>query len=310
MVVTALLSSAVIALAFAGYAASLFALPKPLLAVGIIVVLAAVACYGVRASVMFAAAITVIELAALLVVIIAGFPLLADPHTYVMGLVPPSDMASWSAIFSGAIIAFFAFIGFEDIENMAEETVDAHKVLPRAILLTLAITVVVYVLVSLVAIAVPDRAGLVNSDAPLAFVYEAVTGWHHAPISTIAGIAMTNGILVQIIMAARVLYGMSREGLISPFFGVAHPVRHTPMRATLAVAGVIVVLTLGFELVRLAQLTSLVTLCVFMMVNAALVVVSLRPQAARALVRARAVAVVGALVCLALIATELVRMFA
>ncbi|MCB1478919.1 MAG: amino acid permease [Rhodobiaceae bacterium] len=308
MVATGLLSSAVIALAFAGYVGTLVPVPQPVLALGVIALLGAIACYGVRESVIFAAVITVIELSALIVVIIAGAPLLADTATYATGLTPPTDAASWAAILSGSIIAFFAFIGFEDIENMAEETVDAPRILPRAILWTLGITVVVYVLVSLVAIAVPDRAGLTSSEAPLAFVYHAVTGWSPAPISAIAGIAMTNGILVQIIMAARVLYGMSREGLIHPVFGVAHAKLQTPVRATLTVAAAIAILTVSFELVRLAQVTSLVTLSVFMLVNASLVIVAGRPAAARVLVRARPVAALGALISAVLIASELIRL--
>ena len=308
MVVTALLSSAVIALAFAGYVGTLVDIPRPALAVGVVVLLGAIACYGVRESVILAAVVTVIELSALVIVVIAGAPLLLEPATYAKGLTLPTDFASWSAILSGAIIAFFAFIGFEDIENMADETVDASRVLPRAILWTLGITVVVYVLVALVAIAIPDRAGLTSSDAPLAFVYTAVTGWGPAPISTIAGIAMTNGILVQIIMAARVLYGMSREGLIHPVFGVAHARLKTPVRSTVLVAGIIAVLTLTFELVRLAQVTSVVMLCVFMLVNASLVIVAGRTGAPRVLVRTRPVAVAGTLICAALIVSELVRL--
>ena len=308
MVATGLLSSAVIALAFAGYVGTLLPLPQPVLALGVIAILSAVACYGVRESVIFAAIITVIELSALIIVVIAGSPLLADPATYVKGFTPPADAVSWAAILSGSIIAFFAFIGFEDIENMAEETVDAPRVLPRAILWTLGITVIVYVLVSLVAVAIPDRAGLAHSEAPLAFVYHAVTGWSPAPISGIAGIAMTNGILVQIIMAARVLYGMSREGLIHPVFGVAHERLQTPVRATLVVAATIAILTISFELVRLAQVTSLVTLSVFMLVNISLVIVAGKPDAARVLVRARPVAVVGALTSAVLIASELLQL--
>lgn len=308
MVLTALLSSAVIALAFAGYVGTLLAVPKPALALGIVLLLGAIACYGVRESVIFAAVITVVELTALVVVIVAGAPLLADPATYAMGLTPPGQLSAWPAILSGSVIAFFAFIGFEDIENMAEETVDAKRVLPRAILWTLAITVCIYVLVSLVAIGVPDRTGLTTSDAPLAFVYSSVTGWSPVPISVIAGIAMTNGILVQIIMASRVLYGMSREGLIHTFFGTAHPRMRTPVRATVAVAGTVAVLTLFFELVRLAQVTSLITLAVFASVNVSLVIVAGREDAARVLVRTRPVAGIGALICVALIIVELVTL--
>lgn len=267
---TGVISSAVIALAFAGYAGTLIPLPEPALVVLIVALLTAVSVWGVRQSVMLAAVITVLEVGTLIIVIIAGLPLLADlpPLPSMIGL--GGGLAGFAPVMAGAFIAFFAFVGFEDIENMAEETVDPVRTAPRAIVWTLAVTLVIYVLLALVAVATPGRDLITGSSAPLAVMFNQITGVDHGPIAMMAAIAMVNGILVQILMASRTLYGMANEGLVPAWFGKVSPVRRTPLRATLAVAAAIIVLALAFPLVGLAQATSIIVLGVFFLVNLSL----------------------------------------
>ena len=267
---TAVISSAVVALAFAGYVRSLVDLPEWLLTVAVITVLAGVAMWGVRESVYFAAVITLLELGTLLVVLFFGAPSLVDADVWRRSLTPPTDFDVTSAVVSGSIIAFFAFVGFEDIENMAEETVDPVRTAPRAILWTLTITVFFYVVLAIVAVGAPGREVIVTSDAPLAELFERVSGRSGSVVSAMASIAMINGILVQIVMAARVLYGMSNEGLAPTWVGAVDARRHTPVRATGLVAAVMVTLALFFPLVDLARITSIIILIVFTMVNLSL----------------------------------------
>lgn len=276
VVITGIVSSAVIALAFAGYVQALIALPSPLLTAGIVLLLALVAWWGVRESVIFAAAITVLEVGTLIAIIAAGTPLLANPAGLAHAFTPSGSLAVMAPVLSGAFIAFFAFIGFEDIENMAEETRNPERTAPRAILLTLAVTMALYVGLASIAVLAPDRAAITNSGAPVAVLFESVTGWPGQPIAAIAAIAMINGILVQIVMAARVLYGMANEGLLPRWFAAVDPVHRTPARATWAVAAIIILLALLFPLIRLAEATSLVTLAVFTLVNLSLFVIATR----------------------------------
>lgn len=105
----------------------------------------------------------------------------------------------------------------------------------------------------------------------MASVFEQVSGLNSAPIATIASFAMINGILVQVVMASRVLYGMASDRQISPFFALVSVKRQTPARATAVVGALIIVLLSLFPLVQLARATSIVTLTVFTMVNVALV---------------------------------------
>lgn len=270
VVITGIVSSAVISLAFAGYAGALIPLPAPLLTVAIVALLALIAWWGVKESVYFAAAVTVLEVGTLIVVVLAGVPLFADVTRLAASFTPPTSLAALAPVLSAAVVAFFAFVGFEDIENMAEETVDPAWTAPRAIIWTLGITIFLYVLLASVAVLAPGREAISGSGAPLAVLFENLTGMSGESIAAIAAIAMVNGILVQIVMAARVLYGMASEGLLPGFIGKLDPRRRTPARATALVAIAIVALALSFPLLRLAEFTSLVTLAVFAMVNLAL----------------------------------------
>ena len=267
---TGIISSATISLAFAGYASMLIGLPPWLFVTTVVALLAGIAWWGVRESMIFAAAITILEVGTLCVVVLFGLPLFAElpPLAELAGF--SGGLAGLAAIVPGMVIAFFAFIGFEDIVNMAEETVDASATAPAAIIWTLGVTLVIYIALALVAVTLPDRDALTASDAPMATLFTAVTGMNGQPISAIAAVAMVNGILVQIVMSARLLYGMSGEGLIPAWFGVVDKRRRTPARATFVVAAIILALALSLPLVHLAEITSLVVLAVFALVNLSL----------------------------------------
>ncbi len=301
---TGVISSAVIALAFAGYAGTLVAVPEPVLVAGVILCLTAIAIWGVRESIAFAALITILEVGTLIVVILAGMPLLAKlpPAPTIFGL--GDGLGALAPALSGALIAFFAFIGFEDIENLAEETVAPERTVPRAILWTLVVTVAIYFALALVAISAPDRAAIAGSPAPVAILFEQTTGLGRAPIAAMAAIAMINGILVQILMAARTLFGMANEGLVPAWFGAVHRSRLTPARATIVVSALILALAFAFPLVRLAEATSLVVLAVFAMVNLSLYALGAR-GVHPSLQRWRYWGVFGAILCLAILGWNL-----
>jgi basic amino acid/polyamine antiporter, APA family len=274
--VTGIVSSAAIALAFAGYAGVLVDLPQHLLAVVIVVLLALLACWGVRESVAFAAIVTVLEVGTLAIVIIFGLPFLGDlPEAHeLVGI--DHGLSGLFPVLSAATLAFFAFIGFEDIVNMVEETRDPVWTAPRATLWTLAITVLVYFALALVAISAPGREAMTSSPAPLAVLFENVSNMDSSVVSVIAAIAMVNGILVQILMSARVLYGMANEGLLPKWFGRINSARRTPIRATIFVSLIIVALAITLPLVQLAELTSIVILAVFALVNLSLFMIGRR----------------------------------
>ncbi|MEO1702522.1 MAG: amino acid permease [Pseudomonadota bacterium] len=304
IVVTAIISSAAISLAFGGYVASLTAWPVTPLAIAVIIFLAAIAGYGVMLSVSFAAAITILELGLLVVVAFLGTPALLSPETQIAPSFAPNPGAL-SGILGGALLAFFAFIGFEDIENMAEETRDPVYVLPRAIFWTLGITITIYVAIALVAVHAVDRTSLLNSSAPMATVFESVTGLDGRPVAAIAAFAMINGILVQMLMAARVLYGMAREGLAPAWLGAVSENRKTPARATWIVALSVTAFAALFPLAGLAATTSFVTLSIFTLVNVSLFTIGRRHDD-KLTRRLAPLGLVAAAVCIALMGWNLI----
>jgi amino acid transporter len=153
---------------------------------------------------------------------------------------------------------------------MAEEAKDPERMLGPAIAITLVVTTLLYVVIAAIAAAAPDRSAIAGSDAPLADLFAVLTGLPAAPISAIAAIAMINGILVQILMASRVVYGMANEGLLPGWLGAVAPKRRTPIRATIAVTLLIATLALTAPKLSLAQATSYVTLIVFALINLSL----------------------------------------
>ncbi len=304
VVAIAITSSAVISLAFAGYLGALTGFHSSASVIGILALLGLVAWFGVRESVGFASLITVLEVGTLAVVVIGGFPLLATDEAVARLVTLPSDATSLIAVFAGAFLAFFAYIGFEDIENMAEETKNPHAAIPAAIGWTLGISVVLYGLVAAVAVSFPDRQALVGSDAPLALLFERTTGYPAAPIAAMASIAMINGILVQIVMASRVLYGMAREGMIPAILGRLDARRATPALAIVLITAAILALALFVPFLQLASLTSFIMLLIFVAVNASLYIIGARPGAPEKLRRWRWWGVFGAAISLGLAAME------
>jgi len=306
LVLTALTSSAVIAIAFASYVASFSGLPEFAALAGIIAILCAVGIAGVRETVGFAALITVLEVGTLLVVAVAGLPEALESGRIWTALTPPASFPGWNGVMAGAFLAFFAFIGFENIVNMAEETREAKIVMPRAVILTLFVSVAIYVLIAAVASAYPDRAGLTGSKAPLAFLFEKTTGYSGTTVAAMASIAMVNGILVQIVMASRILYGMANEGMAPALFAILHTGRRTPAYGIAIIAAAVFALSASLPLVELAAATSFVTLAVFVLVNLSLYLIGSRKGAEQNLARWRYWGLAGALVSAALIVAELV----
>lgn len=306
VVATAIASSAVIAVAFARHVESFSGLSPQVTLVAVLAVMAGIAVLGVKESIAFAAIVTVLEVGTLLLVIAAAVPVMADSTAVARVLLPPASFDGTALVLAGAFVAFFAFIGFEDIVNMAEETVDAGRVIPSAILWTLVVTLVIYGALAAVAAAFPARDALVASEAPLALLFAGTSGAAGTPIAVMAAIAMVNGILVQIIMASRLLYGMSREQMAPRFFGRVSRRRQTPWTGIAMVAGTVLVLGLVFPLLQLAELTSFIMLAVFTLVNASLFLIGRRSGADPRLRSGRWLGLIGALVTAGLLAAQLV----
>ena len=232
------------------------------------VAIAGVASWGVRESVTAAGLMTLAELAGLLMILGYGGEHLVQLPARLHELAP-LQMADWSAVGSAAILAFFAFIGFEDLANVAEEARDARRVLPLAIMLTLVITAVLYFGVVFVAVAAVPPAELGAAEAPLTLVFERLGG-SAALLGAIAVVALLNGALIQVMKVARVMFSMARDGILPRPLAHIQVRTRTPVVATVVACSIAALLALSLPLASLARATSNVALVTFALANVAL----------------------------------------
>lgn len=276
IVFAGIVSAATLASGFTGYFAILAALPDWLTVVVLVTVLAGLAAWGVKQSVGVAIATTLVELVGITLVIWASLDalpvILENPQQYFV----PDSLPAWSGIAAGSFIAFYAFIGFEDMVNMAEEVKDPERNMFKGILLALIITSSIYIVVAVCAVAAVPLDELAGARAPLALIVERNTTFPVAIMAAISLVAVVNGALLQIIMCARVLYGMGKKHLVPSRLASVNPRTQTPIAATLLVAGLVVCFALALPLATLAKTTSTLILCVFTLVNLSLVTLNWR----------------------------------
>lgn len=265
-----LVSSAAISIGAVAYLNHLIPLSPTLMTIIILVFLGGIAAWGILESVVIAAFFTLIEIVGLGFVVYYAFTIKPDLWTEFGQFIPPFELTAWSSIASAGLLAFFAFVGFEDIANVAEEVKDPQKTLPRAIIYTLIISTILYLLVVSTVILVVPMNQLVTSSSPLALVFANASNATKSSFYLIAIIATLNGVLIQMIMASRVLYGLAKQGNLPQILTYIHPITRTPLISTALVVAIIMILALWMPIAQLAEATSRIVLVVFMIVNLAL----------------------------------------
>lgn len=279
---------------FVGYFEIFFQFPPALVMIVLILLLAGLVIWGISQSVLVAALMTVVEIGGLVLIIWVARDGLMELPAELPTMVPPLDVTVWHGIVLGSIVAFYAFLGFEDIVNVAEEVRNPRRNLPLAIILALVVTTMFYMLVAIVSVREIQPAELAQTDAPLAMLYTRMTGNSPVVISLISLVSVLNGALIQIIMASRVLYGMSRQGWLPSWLGRVNRYTHTPLLATLVVTGMVMLFSLSLPLLSLARLTSFITLVIFALINLSLWQIKRRiPQPAGILIIPRWIPIFG-----------------
>jgi amino acid transporter len=286
MLCTCLVSMATLSKAFAGYLTA-FApmIPSELIILALFFSLTLVNFWGMRESSALNIFCTALEVSGLLIVILVTTLFLTTGGGSAGGAatnVPVSsgEQVGWVAILQGAALAFYAFIGFEDIVNVSEEVEDPERNVPRAILLALGIAGVVYILVSWLATNVLSPAALAASNAPLLdVVHQAQPNFPRAVFTFIALFAVLNTVLLNFVTASRLLFGMAREGLLPAWLGKLHSKRATPYRTFLVILPIVIFLAFSGTLQFLAGTTATLILVMFCLTNLSLIVMKRRePQ--------------------------------
>ena len=299
-------SAAALAQGFAGYLRTFVSVPTLVASVGLLAVIGAIAIKGIGESARTAAVLTGLEVLGLLLIIWYGRK--AFTQVDVGALVSIDPAVGLGGVFAGAFLAFYAFIGFEDMVNVSEETRNPSRTMPLAILIALVVSTILYLLVVIVSTTEVSPAELAGSDAPLTLVFERSGASNIAVLSLIGMVAAVNGVIVQLIMGSRILYGMAREGWLHGRLAVVNQRFKTPVAATLLVLSAMIVGTAVLPLVSLAQLTSLLVLTIFTLVNASLIAIKRRGGEHLGYITVpRAVPYLGVLLCTGTIAFQVLN---
>jgi amino acid transporter len=253
-----------------------------LVGIAFMAALAAINYRGVGESVKLNVLLTCVELSGLLIIIFIGLWAIGMGQGdvgRVLEFKSGDDGGVVWGVIAGTTLAFFAMVGFEDSVNMAEETKEPSRIFPKILLTGLALTGIVYVLVSISAITLVEPAELGEGEAPLLKVVSAgAPGFPLEVFGFITMFAVANSALINMLMASRLVYGMSREHVLPPLFGRVHPKRRTPYFAialtTLLAFGLI---TFVGEVPALGGTTALLLLGVFTIVNVAVLVLRSDP---------------------------------
>jgi basic amino acid/polyamine antiporter, APA family len=277
MIVAYVVAAAAVSIGFAHYLQHFVGVDLRLGAIGLLLVLTMVVISGIQRSIWLSVGLAVLQVGGLLLVIASGAPHIGD-RSVVQG-------ASATGVLSGAALVFFAFIGFDDIATLSEETRDAEKVIPRALLATLLISAVLYMLVGLSAVSLVGGDALAASDRPLAVVIEHDWGSSASGIIAVLALAATmNTTLVLLTASSRIMFGMSRHGAMpqalarvgrrgqAPYVGAIVSCVVAAMFATIGKIGLV------------ASVTDFSVYTIFLMMNASVIALRFRmPEAQRSM---------------------------
>jgi amino acid transporter len=271
VVLTGIVSAATLVRGFIGYLDVFVVWPSQVVIGVVVASLTALSAWGIAASMRAAGFVTLVEASGLVAVCWVARGSLAVPLERWLAIGSLPDFTAWAGVFAGAFVAFYAFIGFEDMVNVAEEVVEPERVIPVSIIVALLVSTLLYVVVATVASFALPLDVLSASRAPIAAIV-AARGFSPSLIAAVGLFAVINGALIQLVMASRVLYGMGRQSLAWAYFGRVHPRRRTPVVAIGSGGAAIFLFASLLPLTALAQLTSFIALTVFAAINLALLV--------------------------------------
>ncbi len=266
--ITSIIVAATVSLGFGGYLTQFIDLPITIGAVLLIIVLSIVNFIGIRESAWANTIFAIVTAGGLALIIFLGFTM--EPVESVDYFEMPIGI---TGIILAFVLIFFAFIGFEDMANVAEEVRRPQKTIPRAIILSIIITGIIYILVALSVVRIFNWEELASSSAPLAdAAYSAIGTNGSITLSLIALFATASTVLITLVAGARIMYGMARSKSLPQFLGRIHPKTHTPWIAVIA----ILVTSIGFafvgDIVIIANIVVFAVVITFAAINLAVIV--------------------------------------
>ncbi len=258
------ITSSAVALGFGRYFNSLFGIGNLIGSVGLFIVLSLIMVYGIRESARLAISITLIELSGLLIVIYIGLPYLGTVNYF--------ETPDLSGVFKASALIIFAFLGFEDIVRLSQETKDAEETTPKALLIAIFFTVFLYICVAVTSVSVLDYNTLGLSNVPLADVAAVALGDNaFVLLSWIALFSTMNTVLVVMLGGSRIVYGMAHAGSLPGSLSRVHSRYHTPWVAIFGIACLSILFVLFRDITIVANIANFMIFIVFLMVNLSLI---------------------------------------
>lgn len=258
-------------------------LPIKLVAIALVFLVGCVIYRGMKESMWVNIVCTVVETSGLLFIIAVGVKYWGGVNY----LETPADSVAsgvgsgitLALVLQGAVLMFFSFIGFEDILNVSEEVKNPKRDIPFGLIGAMILATMIYMAVAITAVSVLPWKELAASKTPLMEVAHRAAPWFQGIDRIYLGVtifAIGNTALLNYLMGSRLLFGMSRQGLLPALLGKLHPKRHTPQVAIFVLFGIVSLLILSGGVKQLAEATVLLLLSVFTLVNASLVILKLR----------------------------------
>jgi APA family basic amino acid/polyamine antiporter len=273
LILSGVATASTVTTAFAGYLNEYVALPGIVVAGVMLVALSGVSIAGIRESALLNVVFTLLELGGLALVVAVAVVqpdvlgrLATDLHPGVIG---------------GAALVFFAYLGFEQVANLAEETRDPTRTIPRVLLISVAVTTVLYVAVALTVVTLLPPEQLAGESAPLAAAVSERSPTAARVLGAIALIATANTGLIALVSTSRLVFGMARDGALPPAMATLLPGRKTPWLASAVLLGLALALLPLGGVDAIASVSSFGALLAFVAVDVALVVLRVRKPRAR-----------------------------
>lgn len=264
MVGALLVGAAAVAVGFAHYVRWFVDIDLRVAAIALIAGLTLVVVAGLERSIWLSVGLVAVQVGGLLVVIVAGAPHVGDQ--------PLLEGAGIGGVMSAAALVFFAFIGFDEVVTLSEETRDPGRSVPRALLLTLGISTVLYIAVGVVSVSAVGADALGRSDQPLGLVMEEDLGARAGDvIAAIAIASTTNTTLLVLTAGTRMIFSMARANALPPAFSRLTRGAKTPWLAAVAGAAVAVPFTLTARIELIAEVTNFAIYVLFVTVNLAVI---------------------------------------
>lgn len=269
MVVASVVAAVTVAFGFSGYFTHIFGGNIPFTAASLIAVLSVINYIGIKESSTFNIVSTIIETSGLLIVVAVGI-LFFLSNGVAVDLFETPGGAGISAILSATAVIFFAYLGFEDIVNVSEETKNARKIVPKALVISLVISTILYILVAFSAINILGWRQLSESKAPLTETVSSVLPNSDFLFSLIALFATANTSLILLIVGSRILYGMSSDSSMPKTFSVVGT-RGTPYFSVAVVGLASLAIAAIANIKEVALITDITLFVIYFVVNASLI---------------------------------------